>query len=541
MAGYDHQAIEAKWQARWEAEGTFRATEDPTKPKYYALCMFPYPSGSGLHVGHPESYTAIDIVARYKRMKGFSVLNPIGFDSFGLPAERAAHARRPPPRRAITRERIAYFRTQLQRLGFSFDWSREVSAPASPDYYHWTQWIFLKLHEQRPRLPRGSAGELVSGAGHGARQRRSGRRPLRGDGRPRRASQHAAVDAEDHRLRPAPARRPRRPRLARGRARDAASVDRPQQKAPRSASQVQGLEAEGEAGSFVVYTTRPDTLFGATYCVLAPEHDLVSQHHHGRAAPPQVEAYVEAGQEPLRHGPPGGRREEKRPVSSPARYAINPVNGQPDARSGWPTTCSITYGTGAIMAVPAHDDPRPRLRQEVRPRDHSGLSGAPDGARRARKRPGPATARPSTPAHFDGMRVAEFKAAIIDWLEAKGLGESARSTSSSATGCSRASATGASPSPWRTSKTAARGPGARLRVPARSSCPQVDAYKPDRRRASPPLARASDDWLHTTVSTASPALRETNTMPQWAGSCWYYLRYMDPHNDRRCPSANESA
>jgi leucyl-tRNA synthetase len=146
MSRYTPTEIEPKWQARWAEEQSFAASEDPAKPKFYALCMFPYPSGSGLHVGHPLSYTAVDIISRYKRMTGHSVLNPIGFDSFGLPAERAAMREDRHPA-TITRERIAYFRTQLQRLGFSFDWSREVSTCES-NYYHWTQWIFLKLHEQ---------------------------------------------------------------------------------------------------------------------------------------------------------------------------------------------------------------------------------------------------------------------------------------------------------------------------------------------------------------------------------------------------------
>ena len=146
MSRYEPAEIEPKWQQYWEANATFHAIEDPSKPKYYALCMFPYPSGSGLHVGHPESYTAIDIVSRYKRMNGFAVLNPIGFDSFGLPAERAAQKENRHPA-TITRERIAYFRTQLKRLGFSFNWEREVSTCES-DYYKWTQWIFLKLYEQ---------------------------------------------------------------------------------------------------------------------------------------------------------------------------------------------------------------------------------------------------------------------------------------------------------------------------------------------------------------------------------------------------------
>ncbi|MCA9573332.1 MAG: class I tRNA ligase family protein, partial [Myxococcales bacterium] len=265
---FDPATYEARWQAWWEEQGTFRAVEDPTKPKFYGLCMFPYPSGAGLHVGHPESYTAVDIVCRYKRMTGHAVLNPMGWDSFGLPAERAAvrEGRHPA---TITRERIAHFKHQLQRLGFGFDWSREVST-CEVDYYRWTQWLFLVLHERGlayledvpvwwcPAQGTVLANEEVV----------DGRYVETGDLVERRVmkqwmlritayAQRLLEDLDDLDW-PEGIKEQQRNWIGRS---EGAEVDFP----------IQGADAH-----FTVYTTRPDTLFGATYCVLSPEHPLVA-------------------------------------------------------------------------------------------------------------------------------------------------------------------------------------------------------------------------------------------------------------------------
>ena len=516
MSRYTPANIEPKWQARWAKDSTFAATEDTEKPKYYVLCMFPYPSGSGLHVGHPESYTAVDLVARYKRMTGHAVLNPIGFDSFGLPAERAALRENRHPA-TITRERIAYFREQMLRLGFSFDWSREVST-CEPDYYHWTQWIFLKLHEQGlayleevpvnwcPAQGTVLANEEVV----------DGRYVETGDPVERRNMRQwmLKITAYAQRLLD-----------------DLDGLDWPEgvlemqrQWIGRSEGaqvrfSVQGLEDAGDEGGFVVYTTRPDTLFGATYCVLAPEHDLVSRITTAdRKA--EVEAYVEAAKNRSDMDRQVAAEKEKTGVFTGA-YAINPVNGKPIPI--WVADYVLaTYGTGAIMAVPAHDT-----------RDHAfakkfGLDiipviGTPDGhdvQEEAWTGDGPAV----NSGQFDGMRVAEFKAAIIDWLEAQGVGERKVNFKLRDWLFSRQRYWG-EPFPMAHLEDGTVVPVSYDDLPV--ALPAVDAYKPTA-DGKPPLARAGD-WLHTTVD-GKPALRETNTMPQWAGSCWYYLRYMDPHN-----------
>ena len=513
---YTPAAIEPKWQERWASEATFAAEEDPTKPKYYVLCMFPYPSGSGLHVGHPESYTAVDLVARYKRMTGHAVLNPIGFDSFGLPAERAALREDRHPA-TITRERIAYFREQMQRLGFSFDWSREVST-CEPDYYRWTQWIFLKLHEQGlayleevpvnwcPAQGTVLANEEVV----------DGRYVETGDPVERRNMRQwmLKITAYAQRLLD-----------------DLEGLDWPdgvlemqRQWIGRSEGAqvrfaVQGHEQAGDDGGFVVYTTRPDTLFGATYCVLAPEHALVDRITTPERAA-EVGAYVEAAKNRSDMDRQVAADKEKTGVFTGA-YAINPVNGQPIPI--WVADYVLaTYGTGAIMAVPAHDE-----------RDHAfarkfGLDivpviAAPDGhdiQAEAWTGDGPAI----NSGHFEGMDVATFKAAIIDWLEAEGVGERTVNFKLRDWLFSRQRYWG-EPFPM-----AHLEDGTVVPVPADTlpvALPAVDAYKPTA-DGQPPLARAGD-WLHTTID-GQPAVRETNTMPQWAGSCWYYLRYMDPHN-----------
>lgn len=516
MSRYNPAEIEPAWQARWAKDSTFAAQEDPSKPKYYILCMFPYPSGSGLHVGHPESYTAVDLVARYKRMKGFSVLNPIGFDSFGLPAERAAMRENRHPAE-ITNERIDYFRTQMQSLGFSFDWSREIST-CEADYYKWTQWIFLKLHEKGlayleevpvnwcPAQGTVLANEEVV----------DGRYVDTGDPVERRNMRQwmLRITAYAQRLLD-----------------DLEGLDWPEgvlemqrQWIGRSEGaevrfQVQGQENAGADGSFVVYTTRPDTLFGATYCVLAPEHALVDRitTDEQRAA---VTAYVDAAKNRSDMDRQLAAEKEKTGVFTGA-YAINPVNGLPIPI--WVADYVLgTYGTGAIMAVPAHDV-----------RDHAfarkfGLEiipviQPPDGHDiQAEAWTGDGAAINS--GSYNGMKVAEFKTAIIDALAARGVGERKVNYKLRDWLFSRQRYWG-EPFPMVHLPDGSVVPVSESELPV--ALPAVDVYKPTA-DGQPPLARA-EEWLHTTHN-GQPAIRETNTMPQWAGSCWYYLRYMDPHN-----------
>ncbi|NOY27607.1 MAG: leucine--tRNA ligase [Oligoflexia bacterium] len=519
MSRYNPAEIEPRWQHYWTEHGTFVATEDSSKPKYYALCMFPYPSGSGLHVGHPESYTAIDIVARTKRMQGFNVLNPIGFDSFGLPAERAAQRENRHPA-AITRERIAYFRTQLQRLGFSFNWEREVST-CEVDYYRWTQWIFLQLYERGlaylaevpvnwcPAQGTVLANEEVV----------DGRYVETGDPVERRSMKQwmLKITAYAQRLLD-----------------DLDGLDWPEgvlEMQRQWIGRSEGAEvrfdvvadgADGADGdrSFVVYTTRPDTLFGATWCVLAPEHPLVSKITT-KAQREAVEAYVASARNKSDLERQVAADKEKTGVFTGAT-AINPVNGEkiPIWVSDY---VLITYGTGAIMAVPAHDERDHAFARkfglEIRPvyrvedQDHDFQQAA---------WPGQGIAVNS--GRFDGLSVAQFKPAIIAWLEEQGVGKKQVNYKLRDWLFSRQRYWG-EPFPIVHTQDGQVHPVDPEDLPI--GLPHVDEYRPTA-DGEPPLARATD-WLHTTWH-GQPALRETNTMPQWAGSCWYYLRYMDPHN-----------
>ena len=503
---YDPSAIEPKWQKYWEDEQTFRTPDiDTSKPKFYALGMFPYPSGSGLHVGHPESYTALDIVSRYKRKNGFNVLHPMGWDAFGLPAERAAvrEGRHP---RDITRENIANFKSQLSRLGFSYDWDREVNT-SEVDYYHWTQWIFLKLHEQGlaylAEVPVNwcpAQGTVLANE-----EVQDGKYVETGDPVERRSMKQwmLKITAYAQRL-----------------IDDLEDLDWPEHVKEMQRQWIgrsEGAEVDFAVGEerFTVFTTRPDTLFGATYCVLAPEHPLVGQITTDEQSK-AVSAYVEAAKNRSDMDRQVAAEKEKTGVFTGA-YATNPVNGK--AIPIWVADYVLmTYGTGAIMAVPAHDA-----------RDHAfakkfeleiiEVIGAPDGhdvQEEAYAGDGPAI----NSGDFDGMKVAEFKAAITAWLEERELGRGVINYKLRDWLFSRQRY-------WGEPFPIVHGPNGEVQPVGYDQLPvvlpHVDEYKPTP-DGRPPLARA-EDWLQLDGWT-----RETNTMPQWAGSCWYYLRYMDPHN-----------
>ncbi len=503
---------ESHWQTYWDENKTFKAEIDPSKPKYYVLGMFPYPSGKGLHVGHPESYTAIDIVARYKRMQGFSVLNPMGWDAFGLPAERAAMRTGEHPA-DITRENIARFKHQLTRLGFSYDWDREIST-CEPDYYKHTQAIFLKLYEQGlaylaevpvnwcPAQGTVLANEEVV----------DGRYVETGDPVERRMMKQwmLKITAYAQRLLD-----------------DLEGLDWPEgvlemqrQWIGRSEGAEVRFDIGGHDASFVVYTTRPDTLFGASYCVLAPEHPLVPTITT-EAQREAVEDYVAVARNRSDRDRQVAAEKEKTGVFTGA-YAINPVNGE--KVPVWVADCVLmSYGTGAIMAVPAHDERDhafarkfdlpilPVYQPEV---EHDFSESA---------FPGDGVAINS--GAFDGLRVGEFKARILDWLEESGKGVRKVNFKLRDWLFSRQRYWG-EPFPIVHAEDGSVHPVANADLPV--SLPFIEAYKPTE-DGRPPLARASE-WLHTTVD-GQPALRETNTMPQWAGSCWYYLRFMDARNE----------
>ncbi len=508
---YPFAQIEPKWQAYWLAHKTFRTPDqpDPAKPKFYALDMFPYPSGAGLHVGHPEGYTATDILCRYKRMKGFNVLHPMGWDAFGLPAEQYAIETGTHPRDTTYRN-IDRFRAQLQAIGFSYDWDREF-ATTDEDYYRWTQWIFLKLYEKGlayqaevpvnwcPALGTVLANEEVIDG----KSERGGhpviRKPMR--------QWMLKITAYAERL------------LA-----DLDLVNWPESIKEMQRNWIgksEGAEVHfqvtGHRSPVTVFTTRPDTLFGATYMVLSPEHALVDA-----ITTPDRRAAVKAYQEAAARKSDLERTELQKTKTGvfTGAHAINPVNGE--RIPIWIADYVLAgYGTGAIMAVPAHDERDHEfattfnlpIRVVVQPTDGSdpiGFTG--DGV---------AVNSPL----IDGLSTPEAKKKITAWLEEKGLG---------------AARVNYKLRDWLFSRQRYWGepfpvifvdgepkPLAPDQLPVR--LPDVATYKPSGTGESP-LATIPE-WLHTTdPETGKPAVRETNTMPQWAGSCWYYLRFIDPKN-----------
>ncbi|MDX1386606.1 MAG: leucine--tRNA ligase, partial [bacterium] len=513
---YEPGKIEPKWQKIWEEQEAFKTPEDPqeleAKPKFYVLDMFPYPSGAGLHVGHPEGYTATDVVARYKRMKGFNVLHPMGWDSFGLPAERAAVREHLHPAK-ITRRNIDNFRRQIKRLGFSYDWDREI-ATSSPDYYKWTQWIFLKLHEMGlaymaevpvnwcPALGTVLANEEV----------KDGKYVETGDPVERRSMKQwmLKITAYAERL-----------------LEDLEDVDWPEGVKEMQRNWIgksEGAEVTfpiaGREESFTVFTTRPDTLYGATYCVLAPEHPLVEKilTKENRSEAEQYINEAKNKSDLLRTD----LAKEKTGVFSGA-YAINPVNGE--KIPVWIADYVLmSYGTGAIMAVPGHDERDHEFARQFKLPIREVVSG---GKKPIEEEVYTGDGLLVNSELINGLAVPEAKQKITKWLENQGKGAFQVQYKLRDWLFSRQRYWG-EPFPMVHLED-----GRIVPLPADAlpvELPAIDEFKPTE-HGEPPLARAQD-WLHFTFSDGRKATRETNTMPQWAGSCWYYLRYLDPHNNQ---------
>ncbi|MFC5532072.1 leucine--tRNA ligase [Cohnella yongneupensis] len=507
---YDPLTIEPKWQKYWDANKTFRTTEDADKPKFYALDMFPYPSGAGLHVGHPEGYTATDIVSRYKRMKGFNVLHPMGWDAFGLPAEQYALQTGRHPR-DITVENINNFRRQIKSLGFSYDWDREFST-TDPDYYKWTQWIFIQLYKKGlayvaevpvnwcPALGTVLANEEVI---DGLSERGNHpviRKPMRQW--MLRITEYAERLLEDlEEL-------------------DWSESIKDMQRnwIGKSTGAEVNFAIEGHDAALTVFTTRPDTLFGATYCVLAPEHELVGviASDEQKAA---VGAYVDAAarKSDLERT---DLAKDKSGVFTGA-YAINPVNGAKVPI--WIADYVLGgYGTGAIMAVPGHDE---------RDWEFATKFGLPilevvEGGNVA-EAAYTGDGKLVNSAFLNGMNTAEAIAAMIARLEKDGKGKGKVTYRLRDWLFSRQRYWG-EPIPvihWEDG-TMDTVPESELPL----LLPDIDAIEPSGTGESP-LANV-EDWLNVVdPATGRRGRRETNTMPQWAGSCWYYLRFIDPHNE----------
>lgn len=513
---YDHHSIEPKWQAYWEAQKTFRASDEPSRPKFYCLDMFPYPSGSGLHVGHLEGYTATDIVSRYKRMRGFNVLHPMGWDAFGLPAEQYAVKTGVHPA-ITTTQNIATFKRQMKRAGLSYDWDRELST-TDPDYYRWTQWIFLKLFERGlayvaevpvnwcPALGTVLANEEIVDGRSEVGGFEVVRKPMRQW--VLKITAYADRLLEDLTLVEWPA----------------STLEMQKNWIGRSIGAEVEFQLAGVHGSLRVFTTRPDTLFGATYMILAPEHPLISLVTSLEQRE-KVESYraATARKSDLQ------RQEldkEKAGVFT-GGYAINPVNGE--RLPIWIADYVLmSYGTGAIMAVPAHDQRDWEFAGHYQLPIREVISGG-DIARAAFTETARGTVINSTTPDgsfsIDGLVPADAIPKITAWLESRRQGEKAVNYKLRDWLFARQRYWG-EPFPilWVDGEPRPI-PEEQLPLPL----PETHNFKPSGTGESP-LANLTA-WLSTTdPASGKPARRETNTMPQWAGSCWYYLRFIDPQN-----------
>jgi leucyl-tRNA synthetase len=513
---YDHHALEVKWQAYWEKHRTFRVTDDRAKPKFYCLDMFPYPSGSGLHVGHLEGYTATDIVSRYKRMRGFNVLHPMGWDAFGLPAEQYAVKTGIHPV-VTTAENIATFKRQMKRVGLSYDWEREIST-IDPDYYRWTQWIFLKLFERGlayvaevpvnwcPALGTVLANEEIIDGKSEVGGFDVVRKPMRQW--VLKITAYADRLLEDLKLVEWPA----------------STLDMQKNWIGRSIGAEVEFDLAGVPGTVRIFTTRPDTLFGATYMVLSPEHPLVTVVTTADRRT-EITAYCEAT---ARKSDLQRQELEKEKTGVfTGGYAVNPVNTEP--LPIWIADYVLMgYGTGAIMAVPAHDERDWAFAKTYGLPIREVIAGG-EVEQEAFVATNKGTVVNSTTLDrsfsIDGLTPDDAIPKITAWLQSRGKGRKAVNYKLRDWLFARQRYWGEPfPIVWVD--------GQALPLPEEQLpvlLPETNNFKPSGSGESP-LANLTD-WL-TTVDPVNgvAARRETNTMPQWAGSCWYYLRFIDPKN-----------
>ena len=517
---YDHKQVEKKWQDIWDEAHCFEAENGSDKEKFYALVEFPYPSGQGLHVGHPRSYTALDIVARKKRMQGYNVLYPMGWDAFGLPTENYAIKNHVHPAE-VTKKNIARFKSQLKALGLSFDWSREINT-TDPNYYKWTQWIFLQLFKKGLAYKKEmnvnwctsckcvlANEEVVGGVCE-----RCGSEVVHKT----KSQWMLAITKYAQRL-----------------IDDLDDVDyiervKVQQKnwiGRSTGAEVDFKTTEGD--TLTVYTTRPDTLFGATYMVISPEHPAVETWADKLANIDAVRAYRE---EAARKSDfeRTELNKDKTGVRLDGVCAINPVNGKqiPIFVSDY---VLMGYGTGAIMAVPAHDDRDWEFAKKFGCEIIEVVAGGEDVQKAA------FTAKDETGIlvnsdFLDGKTVKDAIPAMIAWLEEKGIGHAKVQYKLRDWVFSRQRYWG-EPIPIVQCEKCGWVPLPEDQLPL--TLPDVESYEPTETGESP-LAKITD-WVNTTCPCCGgPARRETDTMPQWAGSSWYFLRYMDPHNDKALAS-----
>ena len=515
---YDHTGMEAKWQKQWEEKGVFHASNDSDKPKYYTLIEFPYPSGQGLHVGHPRSYTALDIVARKRRLMGYNVLYPIGWDAFGLPTENFAIKNHVHPE-VVTKKNIARFKQQLQSLGISFDWSREINT-TDPSYYKWTQWIFLQLFKHGLAYKKEASvnwctsckcvlanEEVVNGVCE-----RCGSEVVR-----KVKSQWLLKITE----------------YAQRLIDDLDLVDYPDRVKAQQKNWIgrsTGAEVDFDTtlgDKLTVYTTRPDTLFGATYMVISPEHPMIEKWAGQIQNMDEVRAYQEAAAKKSDFERTEVAK-DKTGVKLLGVQAINPVNDReiPIFISDY---VLVSYGTGAIMAVPAHD---------TRDWEFAKKFGLPiievvkGGNVQEEAFTDCATGIMVNSGLLDGLSVEEAKVKITEWLTENHRGRAKVNFKLRDWVFSRQRYWG-EPIPIVYCEKCGYVPLPESELPL--TLPEVDSYEPTENGESP-LANMTD-WVNTTCPhCGGPAKRETDTMPQWAGSSWYFLRYTDPRNDQALAS-----
>ena len=519
MESYNFKAIEKKWQDKWEETGAFHAETNSKKPKYYTMIEFPYPSGAGLHVGHPRSYTALDIIARKRRMEGYNVLYPIGWDAFGLPTENFAIKNKVHPK-IVTAKNIANFTRQLKMVGFSFDWSREINT-TDPSYYKWTQWIFLQLFKHglayKQEMPINwctgckvglSNEEVVNGVcercGSEVVQKRKSQWMLK-------ITEYAQrlIDDLD----------------------DVNYLEKIKTQQKNWIGRSEGAEVKFKLSTgdeMIVYTTRADTLFGATYTVMSPEHPLIEKMKDSITNYDEVLAYkTEAAKKSEFERTELAK--EKTGVKLEGIYAVNPANG-----AKLPVFISdyvlVTYGTGAIMAVPAHDSRDWDFAKKFNLPIIEVVSGGKNVQEEAYTDVYKGNMVNSE--FLNGLPVKEAIPTMIEWLEKQGLGKRKVNFKLRDWVFSRQRYWG-EPIPLVHCDKCGWVPIPESELPL--ELPEIETFEPGENGESP-LAKAYD-WIETTCPCCGgKAQRETDTMPQWAGSSWYFLRYMDPHNDEALAS-----
>ena len=517
---YDHKQVEKKWQDIWDEKQCFKAENGSDKEKFYALVEFPYPSGQGLHVGHPRSYTALDIVARKKRMQGYNVLYPMGWDAFGLPTENFAIKNHVHPAE-VTKKNIARFKSQLKSLGLSFDWSREINT-TDPSYYKWTQWIFLQLFKKGLAYKKEMSvnwctsckcvlanEEVVNGVCERCGSEVVHKTKSQWMLAITKYAQRLIDDLDDVNY-----------------------IERVKIQQKNWIGRSTGAEVDfktTEGDTLTVYTTRPDTLFGATYMVISPEHPMIEQWADKLNNIADVRAYRE---EAARKSDfeRTELNKDKTGVKLGGVAAINPVNGKqiPIFVSDY---VLMGYGTGAIMAVPAHDDRDWEFAKKFGCEIIEVVSGGEDVQKAA------FTAKDETGIlvnsdFLNGKTVKDAIPAMIEWLGEKGIGRAKVQYKLRDWVFSRQRYWG-EPIPIVKCDKCGYVPLPEDQLPL--ELPNVHTYEPTDNGESP-LAHMTD-WVNTTCPCCGgPAKRETDTMPQWAGSSWYFLRYMDPHNDKALAS-----